>query len=76
MHKKNRQTDRQTDTQTDRHTDMQVGRQTGRQTDRKTEICFPNSGNKLYSEAVKITARVRQTKKSKHKINIKINKEI
>ena len=28
-----------------------------RQTDKQTDICLPNSGNRLYSEAVNITAQ-------------------
>ena len=39
-------------------------------TDRQTDMCLPNSGNRLYSKAVNITA---QTEKKKiAKINIEI----
>ena len=44
---------------TDRKTERQTDRQADRQTDRQTDIYLPNGGNRLYSEAVKITAQVR-----------------
>ena len=39
--------------------------------DRQTDICLPNSGNRLYSETVKITA---QMEKKNSKMNIEIQK--
>lgn len=42
---------RQTQTDTDKQTDKQAG------------ICLPNSGNRFYSEPLKITAQARHIKK-------------